>query len=564
MPDVLPDAALGSLLNTHVLRVPSYQREYSWKKNHVQELFDDLRRAINDHADSYFLGSIIACKVDYGELEIVDGQQRLATTAILFAAMRDLAESIGEDRAVTLITEKFLFRPRSITEGDDQFNLTLSEMDRSFFEENIVRPEGNSKNRKKTTELRESHKRLQEASSVAKKLVESITKGMNNKDTTETLQKWMSFIEYKARVIVVIVKDHEEAHMIFETMNDRGLDLSIADLTKNHLFRSSGAKIDEAQRMWHHMVGALETIGRKEITRDYIHHLYCSQYGVAKSRDVFGQIRQKTSTRADAISFTRHLSEHAELYAALLNPNSPYWSNHGTKSRQHVRILTSNLRVSQIRILLLAALSKFSTKEVKKLLPKTVCWSVRFLIAGGPTGNLETAYSQNAIKITNGDITTADDLAKSLKRIIPTDKSFQAAFEVASVRTTHLARYYLQCLDRAETGQNDPHLGKDDESYGSLEHILPQNPDDSWDISTNELNANVRRIGNLALLSPDLNSKRGNGSIKEALLLYDRCNSFQLTKAISSYVTRSKWGPAQISKRQKDLAKLAVKAWPIN
>lgn len=568
----IENESIGHLLADKVLRVPYFQREYSWKSTHVQELFSDLRRAIDNGGRDYFLGSIVACRLNEGELEIVDGQQRLATTAILFAAMRNFSEAQENTRAVDFITKRFLYRPRSITEADDIYNLTLGESDDAFFRDKILASlnssnddEKSKKTRgKKKEKLRDSNRKLREALKVASKHIAAITAGKNDADASAIIQKWIDYIDHKTKIVLVTVDSHEEAYVIFETLNDRGLDLTIADLTKNYLFSKAGDKhkLDEMKSKWQRMVGALETVTTRDLTKQYIHHLWSSLYGVTSDRDVFGRIRAKIHTRADAIEFAGFLGKNAHIYAALRNSDHEFWSQYGSVARQHIRALSSSLRVTQIHILLLAVLSKFNVTEVKRFLPKAVSWSVRFLLAGGPTGNLESAYSSNAVQITKGDITTSSELIASLKKNVPSDDAFKAAFESAGVQTNYLARYYLQCLERVATDQENPHLAEDNEESGSLEHILPQSPDMSvWDIDEDECRYFCRKIGNLALLDSNANSNRGNSSFEDAKKEYAKCETFQLTKNLAEY--GNKWGEDQISKRQRELAQYALKAWPL-
>lgn len=561
--DIFPET-LGHLLTDKMLQVPYYQREYSWKDTHVQELFDDLRRAIENGGRDYFLGSIVACRLGDGKFEIVDGQQRLATTTILLGAMRDYAHKLGEERAVEVLTSKFLYRARSITEGDDEFNLTLSETDNDFFKSTIVVHPDHQSTRlmgQQREHIRDSHRRIRQAARKAKDHVKAITANKKTADAAVTLQKWMSFIEFQTKIILVVVSNHDEAYIIFETLNDRGLDLSIADLTKNYLFLKSGEKVEETKAKWNRMVGALEAVSDRDITRFYIHHLWCSLYGVAKDRDIFSKIRAKINSRADALEFAESLSENSRIYAALRNSDHEFWSPYGSEARQHIRALSSSLRVTQIHILLLAVLSKFSETEVKRFLPYTVCWSVRFLIAGGTGGSLEGAYASHAVQVTKGEITKSTDLVASLKKNVPNNTTFVAAFESATVQSNYLARYYLQCLERAATRQPNPHLAEDNETLGSLEHVLPQSPDLSvWNVTEQKHNELYRRIGNLALMPADDNSNRGNRSFVNAKQAYAKCHPFQLTKELANY--GDEWGEVEISSRQRKLAEYALQAWP--
>lgn len=92
---------IGQLLREWRVRVPYYQRSYAWKKAQVSELYDDFRRAITEGREHYFLGSIVGCQLgpSSDEIEIVDGQQRLATSMILLAAIRDHLATL--DKAAT-------------------------------------------------------------------------------------------------------------------------------------------------------------------------------------------------------------------------------------------------------------------------------------------------------------------------------------------------------------------------------------------------------------------------------------------------------------------------------
>ncbi|MBM3498440.1 MAG: DUF262 domain-containing protein [Armatimonadetes bacterium] len=80
---------IGGVPAHNTLHVPLNQREYSWEEEHVRELFDDLDHAMEAGQASYFLGTIVFTTGDGGITEVSDGQQRLATTTILLAAIRD-------------------------------------------------------------------------------------------------------------------------------------------------------------------------------------------------------------------------------------------------------------------------------------------------------------------------------------------------------------------------------------------------------------------------------------------------------------------------------------------
>ena len=73
---------LAGILAQYDLVVPPNQRDYSWTTKEVTTLFQDFARAISDDDPTYFVGTIVTIPRDGRALEVVDGQQRLATSAI--------------------------------------------------------------------------------------------------------------------------------------------------------------------------------------------------------------------------------------------------------------------------------------------------------------------------------------------------------------------------------------------------------------------------------------------------------------------------------------------------
>jgi hypothetical protein len=130
------------------------------------------------------------------------------------------------------------------------------------------------------------------------------------------------------------------------------------------------------------------------------------------------------------------------------------------------------------------------------------------------------------------------------------------------VSKAYLARYYLQALERQETGEAQPELVPNTNSNEvNLEHVLPQNPSPAWGQIEDELaDAFFNRLGNLALMKQKINSDIGNAGFdaKKGALADSQ---FELTKKIA---VNDNWTTANIETRQNELAVLAIKAWPIS
>lgn len=96
--------------DTVVYQIPKYQREYAWTKQQWDELFDDLLEE-EDARSGHFLGTIICINrtsntTKENVLELVDGQQRMTTLSILMAAiykfLNDHADQLDADSLVDL------------------------------------------------------------------------------------------------------------------------------------------------------------------------------------------------------------------------------------------------------------------------------------------------------------------------------------------------------------------------------------------------------------------------------------------------------------------------------
>ena len=82
--DILRDALAGEGIS---LRLPTYQRPYKWSVKSARTLLDDLLAA-SERGGEYRIGSVILHEnVSEGTLDIVDGQQRIVTLAIIALAL---------------------------------------------------------------------------------------------------------------------------------------------------------------------------------------------------------------------------------------------------------------------------------------------------------------------------------------------------------------------------------------------------------------------------------------------------------------------------------------------
>ncbi|PIE77334.1 MAG: hypothetical protein CSA15_13500, partial [Candidatus Delongbacteria bacterium] len=150
---------------------------------------------------------------------------------------------------------------------------------------------------------------------------------------------------------------------------------------------------------------------------------------------------------------------------------------------------------------------------------------------------------------------------KSFQDIYPSDDAFKTNFAhkefLNTSRNKKIVKYILIKLENKATGQ-DFDLFSD---VNSIEHILPENPDENWGWKASEIEKFRYRLGNLCLLERGINHKIENIVYSEKLQALKR-SKFLLTKEIAG--NYSEWTPDTISARQSGLAKKAVNIWRID
>ena len=127
-----------------VYAIPRYQREYTWSRNHWECLFDDIL----ENNPGYFLGSIICINqttdaLSTQRLELVDGQQRLTTLSLLFAAIYDAFKSneslLNDDEKLEMMnlkrklvlkkdSNKIRVIPQTQNHNQDDYHAVLTEI----------------------------------------------------------------------------------------------------------------------------------------------------------------------------------------------------------------------------------------------------------------------------------------------------------------------------------------------------------------------------------------------------------------------------------------------------
>ena len=548
-------AGIGSLLRDNFFRVPANQREYAWTDREIGQLFSDIARAIDLNSD-HFLGTIVTIPRPNGSLEVVDGQQRLATTAILLSAIRIYMKEINEDILVEAVG--------GFLTGIDRTNrarvprLTLNSLDHELFRA-IVTNEGTGDLPKPS---QESHELLILAYDRAREYIRNTVAALDPLHHGDHLNTLVNFLESRARVVLLRVPDDSDAYRMFETLNDRGLRTSQADLIKNYLFGRARERMEEVHDHWAFMRGTLDTIEEDDLTVTFLRHALIAQHGYLREAEVYNTVQQNVRSAQAAATFATTLDHLATSYAATFNPEHETWNARPASIREAIRVLNI-LSIRPLRPAVLAVAARIdSLVDPSEALRFLLSLGVRLLIASTTrSGAVETSLANAAHQVWKGEISSAAELKAELSPITPSDAQFQAAFEKARVYNTRLARYYLRSLETASSYEAEPwFIPTDDATIINLEHVLPRRPTGNWPQFTDEeLRLHCNRLGNLALIRASDNSALGSAAFEEKKPFFAH-SPYALTKEVAEY---PEWTVQAISRRQERMAQLANRAWPV-
>lgn len=241
--------------------IPDYQRPYAWGEDECTTLWDDLfsfafpnddSEAFNREADEYFLGPIVTFKNDKGQLEIIDGQQRLTTIMLLLRAFYDKFANMKDKSSIK--TRSLISGCVWKTDEFDEPNMNALKIDSEVASD----------------EDKDEFLAILRRGEVQKSAKSSYAKNYALfADKIERMaSEWPSYIApFAARILNNVIllpieaESQDTALRIFSTLNDRGLPLADADIFKSQFYKyytSLGQK-DEFIARWRRLE---ETAGK--------------------------------------------------------------------------------------------------------------------------------------------------------------------------------------------------------------------------------------------------------------------------------------------------------------
>lgn len=571
--------SLGSVVSEwDVLTVEDYQRTYSWQREEIDEFFGDLRETAANK-EAHFFGTLILQSNTAGHASVVDGQQRLTTTYLTVAALRDAALNLPSDLIsspneldVRVAAEawKFLVPGRALDVPRFHSNRFLSKL---LIDCVLPKPADQKEVPSRDTEIT---LRFRKAIKIIR---ENVRKELENIESNEAkllrIYELLKTLLEKFLVLRVVSADTNESLEIFLTLNNRGLPLGPSDLVRGMVMSSRGAPLNEKDRtrlfsrIFDEWKIITENVDEPEVfLRHYL--VATGETKVTKKKvvlEVENRIsnpdRQRNSEKAT--QFWNDLIETAELYSKIINPRD------NSETSYHLRILGGLLK--SYRIFMIGLLkAKYSAAETSDLVRILYVLCFRYVMAGENAQRLEDYFQSLCQEMSSG--ARSQVIKLSLVKKIESLSLDSAKYLGDEADSGFIGKAILHGINR-KLANNANDLVLDKNTH--LEHIAPNTSTDEWirvllglpedapvdsDEIKQEYESLKSEIGNLTLLDEKLNIEAQQSLIDDKKTIYHRSVYLIARELEDDRVVT--WNKSMVKNRTQWVAEMFDIIWAID
>lgn len=560
-----------------IFKIPEYQRAYAWEEKQLQDFIDDLKnQRINKN---YFFGTILfqegGNNNNFEIIEIVDGQQRI-TTLILF--LNELIKNINDNSKEIYIDtyiKSFGIYKLEVLGQDNEFFRTY------IIEDNVVQ-EGYI-----TTP---SQKKLL----FAKKYFQEQIKILTN-DLSDLMSKISN-----TNVLTYSVKDKSEATLIFETTNDRGKQLTNLEKTKSFLMYKTYICSENPETELANIQARFTNIYKdySQIEDEIEENSILQYHFIAFEKWVTGKVKEyqkyieKLKVNVNSLisednindekaldyinKYSRELRETFSIVKELLLSEMP--------ELQDVRILPNTANFYPLIIKAYKLDNSSDKNEFRRILRLIEIYSFRVYAIGSSMPYTGQSRFYSLARDFHGDFEELIDSIKNIIKEYSNEKRFieDLGYEdfcnyySSGIKNYFYWKYenYLRAKEQPvsqELGYKD-YLNKDKKTKFSIEHIIPQNPDEKYrKVITEELmydkvdevfeETYLNCIGNLTIDPLSANASKQNIEFTSKNNKYFKRAPYKCQNELGDFLEGDKFTANSIEKRQEKLIKFASDYW---
>lgn len=565
----------------YLYQIPKFQRPFSWTEENFVDLVDDLTDAYESNAEThgdlldqdqkinksrteayepYFLGSIILNRgQSTGErFDVIDGQQRLTSVAILLCVLRDRLEHSGWATSL----DRFVQEEEDFAKGQEgSVRLRIRDRDQAFFEENVLNHSATLDPTDPADGDSESKQNILQAVSTFDERLKQWEEQGND------LTSLAAFIPQRVVMVRIMTDSLSSAFRLFNVTNARGMPLNNADLLKSeNLSHIPERERDQYQRKWEDME---EEVGNEGLERfiGYMRHILVKNKSQKSIYDEFSEVFTKKPDYRGR-DFVNELEQVFNAHRQRVY-NAEIDSDDEHKNTYYAN-LVSVMRDFYPSDEWVVALIEFDKRfDDDGLLFEFIQRLERRLTVDWLTGSSSSDRYSRVYSILR-DIESADgprDVLKSnhLNDGLRADRGdFKEALNLRNFYRKGNYQWPKYILMRLNLERYDNRNVKI--QYGqniNVEHILPRNPDSGyWTQRFNdelEREKWTNRLGNLVLLDGRKNYKASNRPFpKKYREYFDKKSDFAITNELSDL---DNWTPTKLKERHKELIDECLTLW---
>lgn len=583
---VTKSSSVSELIKSTYFVVPPNQREYRWGVEQLEKLWEDLITAVKEQGPGgntigHFLGAIVVIgqeqSHDNARWEIIDGQQRLTTITILSECLRSYVSEIVDQKVRMRLEHVLLdcvvapnsgFKPRLKLNREDDFYCN------SLFENASVES-------KREYWERAGDKKSEVQANIVRAFeffYRAINEELAGKDSEERQSRIRDLSETLTEffyVLVVRTANLSLAYRLFETLNERGLDLSQADLIKNvlleHAMSSGGNVVEEVTKLWDVFIDNFESQpdAKKLDLPQLIQFSFTYRHQRVKKEMIFEEVSKVlSSTTIRALDFAQEFNRDSLNWRQFLLGDLKGWD---VELDDLKYAIVDPLWKSHCASFIMSIVDKFGddVAQLKKYLTLAESYLFRQgLIAKDSVGSLQEFFGE-ASAMVRADL-PLNEVSSYFSRKSP-DERFVENFSRASVNNIRQAFYIIWKIENSVKSISDIRPRNNNASQ-RVEFILPRKPGEEWGgVQDKEgYSSYLNKIGNLLMLSPEINQRVKNKALLEKFENDDGLDYLRsglnlpvmVAKNTHSWLERGEWTFESITKRQLYLAEtFAVGVW---
>ena len=551
--------------------IPVYQRNYDWKHNNCEQLFNDVVRLAQDPEANHFLGSIVIAPADSGYNRLViDGQQRLTTISLLLlAAIKAVKEgkiAVENPSKVDEAMENFLLA--KFSDSDRKIKLQPIEDDRVAYDKVFNDEVQLDEDSKVTVNFRLFYE-----------LLVSKAQGI----TFDQLLKAIN----RLQVIAIELELNDDPQLIFESLNSTGLALSNSDKVRNFMLMSLPSEVQQRcyKEYWRNIEHAtLDKID--EFIRSYL-TLQKKLSRPVNKNSIYYEWKAYMQGK-DRVSELEVMLHFAKLFEQIAKAklNTPKLS----EKMSHILNLDSSVvYVFFMQFFEYARTNNVSEDEVFKVIDLVENFLARRTIVRLPSNALTQVFcslhrdvlksiksyeeAKQELNCSYSEILAYHILRRDGNYQIPRDESFVDAIKSRDVyeMITPTKIFFLERLENCLPGESNDVAKELKSKEATIEHIMPQSLNESWKKMLGENFAEIHNkylhtFANLTVTG--INSVLGNkpfldkrdGLINDTQSIPGYIHSkYRMTRWVSQC---EKWTQEELEQRGNDIAKTLLKLYP--